>query len=288
MSNSEPFYIQLKSHREEQKISLDEISKRTKINVAFLESIENGNFEVLPKTYLRLFLKSYSIEIGAEPKKTIEDYEIYSYGKIKPKSEQNIIKKKTNNTNQTDTLFKFNFNRKKIFSTTISLIFIYLLFSFVSNLNKTIQSDPTNQTYKELKEPIETKINTSEQDANIIIQNFEEKLFNKSNLIGIDNIKLPINSPFNLDIKAKNNTRVHYRIETNQTTILDNNIVILKDSIISLEYTETIFFDVLNCNDIELSINNIRIDNRINCLNKSMLRASIDSTGAINASFYSN
>ena len=94
MPNSEPFYIQLKTNRENQKITLDEISKRTKINVAFLESIENGHFEILPKTYVRLFLKSYAIEIGENPTKTIEEYEIHSYGKIKPKSEKNLIEEK--------------------------------------------------------------------------------------------------------------------------------------------------------------------------------------------------
>ena len=57
----------LKALRREQKIDLAEIEKRTKINLVFLKAIESGKFEVLPSTYIRLFLKAYCVEIGADP-----------------------------------------------------------------------------------------------------------------------------------------------------------------------------------------------------------------------------
>ena len=57
----------LKALRREQKIDLAEIEKRTKINLEFLKAIESGKFKVLPSTYIRLFLKAYCIEIGADP-----------------------------------------------------------------------------------------------------------------------------------------------------------------------------------------------------------------------------
>ena len=57
----------LKALRREQKIDLAAIEKRTKINLEFLKAIESGKFEVLPSTYIRLFLKAYCIEIGADP-----------------------------------------------------------------------------------------------------------------------------------------------------------------------------------------------------------------------------
>ena len=46
MSNSEPFFIKLKIKREARKITLNEISTKTKININFLDSIEKGNFVV--------------------------------------------------------------------------------------------------------------------------------------------------------------------------------------------------------------------------------------------------
>ena len=39
------FYKELKELRESRKISLEEISERTKINVQYLQDIENGAFE---------------------------------------------------------------------------------------------------------------------------------------------------------------------------------------------------------------------------------------------------
>ena len=283
MSNADPFYIQLKTHRETQKISLEEISKRTKINIKFLKSIENGEFQILPKTYVRLFLKSYSIEIGINPIKTIEDYDLFTFGAIKPKSDKNLIKNKTSlDTNE----LKLNYKPKNIIFAILSLLFIYIFFSFVSSLNNTIQTKNNSYSDSSIKSNIDTLYNPLLIADSIIVKNFSEKNFNKSNLNEIDNIKLPIKSPFFFKAKANRNTRIHYRIEKNNITIKDENLIIPKDTTIVLEYSETIFFDIINCNDLEFSINNIQIDNRINC-NKSLLRASVDSLGALNASFYS-
>ena len=57
----------LKALRREQKIDLAAIENRTKINLEYLKAIESGKFEVLPSTYIRLFLKAYCVEIGADP-----------------------------------------------------------------------------------------------------------------------------------------------------------------------------------------------------------------------------
>ena len=57
----------LKALRREQKIDLAAIEKRTKINLEYLKAIESGKFEVMPSTYIRLFLKAYCVEIGADP-----------------------------------------------------------------------------------------------------------------------------------------------------------------------------------------------------------------------------
>ena len=57
----------LKSLRRERKIDLEAIEKRTKIDINYLKAIESGKFEILPSTYIRLFLKAYCVEIGADP-----------------------------------------------------------------------------------------------------------------------------------------------------------------------------------------------------------------------------
>ncbi len=64
----EPFYSDLKKLREENNIDLAEIHNRTKIDLKYLEAIENGQFNILPRTYMRLFVRAYVTEIGGDTK----------------------------------------------------------------------------------------------------------------------------------------------------------------------------------------------------------------------------
>ncbi|MFQ6606689.1 MAG: helix-turn-helix domain-containing protein [Fidelibacterota bacterium] len=71
------FYEELKALRERQNIALEEIHERTKINLNYLQALEKGQFEVLPKTYIRLFLKAYVTEIGGDAKEALDQLERY-------------------------------------------------------------------------------------------------------------------------------------------------------------------------------------------------------------------
>ena len=71
------FYKKLKSIRLEKEIDLEEIHKRTKISLSALNAIEKGKFDQLSYTYVRLFLKAYSLEIGVDPDETLEEYEVF-------------------------------------------------------------------------------------------------------------------------------------------------------------------------------------------------------------------
>ena len=63
--------------RKSQDISLEDIYERTKISISSLQSIEQGNFNDLPVTYVRLFLKAYVTEIGGESIKALKDLDVY-------------------------------------------------------------------------------------------------------------------------------------------------------------------------------------------------------------------
>ncbi len=58
------FGFELKQERELRNLTLDDISKKTKISLKFLEAIESGHFDFLPDPYVRYFVKSYLDEIG--------------------------------------------------------------------------------------------------------------------------------------------------------------------------------------------------------------------------------
>jgi cytoskeletal protein RodZ len=76
------FGEELKYARESRGISQQDISKETRINQKFIEAIEEGNFSLLPQTYVRAFIRAYAKYIGLNPAETIARYELYAHGKI--------------------------------------------------------------------------------------------------------------------------------------------------------------------------------------------------------------
>lgn len=77
MEQSEPFYHGLKQLRIAQGITLEDISAHTRINTRFLEALEQGDFTILPKTYIRLFLRSYCQEIGSDFIEVVKQLEAF-------------------------------------------------------------------------------------------------------------------------------------------------------------------------------------------------------------------
>ena len=77
------FYEQLKYRRKTKQVSLKEISEYTKINMGYLESLENGEFDVLPNVYTRLFLRSYCDYLGLDSKEILDEYQIFTVGSKK-------------------------------------------------------------------------------------------------------------------------------------------------------------------------------------------------------------
>jgi cytoskeletal protein RodZ len=65
----------LKKHRLDRQISLMDISAATRINLRFLEAMEEGKFSVLPATYIRAFLREYAEFIGLDPEATLRSFE---------------------------------------------------------------------------------------------------------------------------------------------------------------------------------------------------------------------
>ena len=54
---------QLKQARLDKKITLTEIASRTNINIKFLQDIEQGNFDFLPRPYVNGFIKNFAAQV---------------------------------------------------------------------------------------------------------------------------------------------------------------------------------------------------------------------------------
>ncbi|HNR66916.1 MAG TPA: DUF4115 domain-containing protein [bacterium] len=58
---------ELAQRREAKRLSLEQVSAKTKISVRFLKSMEAGDFSFLPMTYSQAFLKTVSLLLGLDP-----------------------------------------------------------------------------------------------------------------------------------------------------------------------------------------------------------------------------
>lgn len=76
---------ELKKHRHEKKMSLEDISNRTKINVKYLTEIESNNFEFLSKPYVIAFVKEYSQCLKLNPDEIIERLKTEVFQEIEKK-----------------------------------------------------------------------------------------------------------------------------------------------------------------------------------------------------------
>ena len=138
------FYQEYKEHRENQSITLAEISERTKINIDFLRAIEEGNFDLLPETYTRLFLRAYATEIGVDPDEAIEQYNLL-HGKPRaekpkrePADEEESTVPEEPSTHQMDIRPRRSFNWKQ--SLIVILVFAFILYAVKSYVGSSDES----------------------------------------------------------------------------------------------------------------------------------------------------
>jgi len=75
------FSDELRKERVAKDISLADISRKTHINVKYLEAIEQGSFDILPQTYVRAFIREYSLVVGLPPESVLKKFDIMVGGK---------------------------------------------------------------------------------------------------------------------------------------------------------------------------------------------------------------
>ena len=152
------FFEELKKHRENKKISLENISEKTRINLSYLQAIEEGNFDVLPNVYMRLFLISYCKHIDVDYQKTLENYEKYtktSNMSLNTEFKNNIKNHpKTSNEkeNTEDSMYDSNISIEKIIKGVIVIMIIITFFIIINTLQKNskYELEQNNNSYGRL------------------------------------------------------------------------------------------------------------------------------------------
>lgn len=75
------FADELKTKREESGLTLKQLATKTRIDLKFLEAIEEGNFAFLPELYVKAFVKQFAKTIGLDENITLKKYEAAKEGK---------------------------------------------------------------------------------------------------------------------------------------------------------------------------------------------------------------
>jgi cytoskeletal protein RodZ len=76
------FAEQLRKARLKKGASLQQIAAKSRIDIKFLEAIDNGNFGFLPELYVKAFIKQYAKAVDLDEQETIKKYEDALAGKI--------------------------------------------------------------------------------------------------------------------------------------------------------------------------------------------------------------
>ena len=144
------FYTELKALRKQQGINLEEIHNRTKINLSYLEAIEEGRFDLLPHTYIRLFVRAYATEIGANPDEIVNNLENFLGNKTSaPKPKQKESPKKVDKTELSDKdqapLFNYG-NVKNVRTETLKGVILVGILIFSIYIIRVINEEEATKT----------------------------------------------------------------------------------------------------------------------------------------------
>ena len=76
------FAEELRNARLKKGVSLEQMAAKTRIDLKFLEAIDNGNFGFLPELYVKAFIKQYAKVVDLDEQETINRYEEAKAGRL--------------------------------------------------------------------------------------------------------------------------------------------------------------------------------------------------------------
>ncbi len=252
------FFEELKKQRISQDIELNEISNRTKINLEYLESIEQGDFDFLPYIYVRLFLKAYCIEIGLDYNDSLKNLDkAMNIQQVKVKKEHPKINISTSSKSKSIKQIDFNtfnfsdFNKKNLANFFILFIIIIFGIWIARNIsdNNTNDSFTTESINNEKKtKPISNTIKPNRITDSFLISNFLER----KNISILD-----LASPFELSLNSSENISIELSIDYTDSPFLD---ILNPNNEIIKSFDKNFFLRLEKTKGIEIKINNNLID----------------------------
>ena len=177
------FYNKYKKFRIENNIDLKDISKRTKIDLKYLQAIERGKFAEIPPVYVKLFFKAYISEIGIDIDEALLELDSFLNQKNNAKSLKFVPDEGTKKSN----LFK-KINSENLFNSTVFIgiasFLLILMLSFSLNSNSNIS-----------QKDLENELRITKSDL------IEFYSIRSEEVLSIDDISIPVTIRFKSNIE---------------------------------------------------------------------------------------
>ena len=177
------FYNKYKKFRIENNIDLKDVSKRTKIDLKYLQSIERGKFAEIPPVYVKLFFKAYISEIGVDIDEALLELDSFLNQKNNAKSLKFVPDEGTKKSN----LFK-KINSENLFNSTVFIgiasFLLILMLSFSLNSNSNIS-----------QKDLENELRITKSDL------IEFYSIRSEEVLSIDDISIPVTIRFKSNIE---------------------------------------------------------------------------------------
>ena len=252
-------YKNLKTLRKEKGISLEDINKRTKINISTLKAIESGDLSSLTRPYQRLFIIAYAAEIGANPEDIIKDSEESIELKRKPVDqtkdsiEKSALKPeiKKNSVEISSNKRSAKHMRKDIIMGSVLiaiLIFAIYIIRLINEEETKTRTKETSQYYED--EPL-SKIFIEGDEP------WEEILFDNFDILSESLQALDSSAPFTFRIATAE--RLWYRYEVDSLKALESVIPRGDNHQYSFNHSFKILFG--HSNTLNLFLNDYKIKN---------------------------
>ena len=177
------FYNKYKKFRIENNIDLKDVSKRTKIDLKYLQAIERGKFAEIPPVYVKLCFKAYISEIGVDIDEALLELDSFLNQKNNAKSLKFVPDEGTKKSN----LFK-KINSENLFNSTVFIgiasFLLILMLSFSLNSNSNIS-----------QKDLENELRITKSD---LIEFYSIK---SEEVLSIDDISIPVTIRFKSNIE---------------------------------------------------------------------------------------
>ena len=167
------FYSHYKKIRREHKISLEDISRRTKIDVKYIKALESGKFIEIPSVYLRLFFKAYIKEIGCDVDEAIDSLDDF----LNKKADGRIID--SHYKPEKKDIFNIQLSDIQRSNVLIGFIFIIVLVAII-----TLQNRPSSSVFDK-----EESLRLDQNDIESLYKINSEESFS-------ENLKFPVTIRF--------------------------------------------------------------------------------------------